>query len=662
MPLRIRPRAEWLWGLAAVVAVAAVWLADPGGTATRMRERAFETLGWLFPRVGGPEFVAVIDIDRDSLARLGPWPWRRKLIADLVTKAGASGPRAVAIDILLSGPDRRGPAALARDLVAMDPAVKLDPATLADDDAILADAIAAGNVVLGILLDNAGRDEAPPPPPLSAEGALEGVTPMSARGVVAPFATLSAGAAGTGIMSFHAGVLGDVVSAPVIAQAAGEVFPGFALEAVRVAEGAAFLVSRSHPNRIAAGGVEVPVDEAGGMRIWFAAPDASARRTISAWRLLADTARPALSGKIVLIGSSAPEAGAFLPAPGGELAPTVQIEAEAIEAMLSGRFLRRAPSMLPLELAAMLSLGAVAVGIAALSPPSLAALAVAALIATWAGISAALFARTGLMLDPTGPALAVFLGGNAAALAAFVQTRRLKTAIQGKFERYVSPDVVASLLRAPEALRLKGEMKEVTAILTDVEGFTRTTELSEPRQLVQALDGYFDAVTELVVGHGGMVDKIVGDAVLAFFNIPTPLPHHTDAAVRCAQAILAATDAYRSRPEAAEIQFGRTRIGIETGTAIVGDVGGRRRLDYTAYGAVVNKAARLQALNKELGSSICIGPAAAAALSPDIRLRPLGRAVLRGMQASVEVFEPFAPERWDGTAADSSRDPRREIS
>jgi adenylate cyclase len=159
--------------------------------------------------------------------------------------------------------------------------------------------------------------------------------------------------------------------------------------------------------------------------------------------------------------------------------------------------------------------------------------------------------------------------------------------------------------------------------------------------LVSVLDDYFDRVTELVVAHGGMVDKIVGDAVLAFFNIPAELPEHTQAAVRCSLAVLEATEAYRREPKAAALGLGRTRCGIETGMAIVGDVGGKRRLDYTAYGVVVNKAARFQDANKALRSSICIGPEAAARLSGAIALRPLGRITARGMQGLAEVFEPW---------------------
>jgi len=136
-----------------------------------------------------------------------------------------------------------------------------------------------------------------------------------------------------------------------------------------------------------------------------------------------------------------------------------------------------------------------------------------------------------------------------------------------------------------------------------------------------------------------MVDKLVGDAVHAFFNAPFDLPDHPRRAVACAAAILAWTEAYRAQGLAAEIRLGRTRQGIETGFAIVGDVGVGAKLDYTAHGDAVNTAARLEALNKELGSSICIGPVAAERCAPEA-LRTLGRVELRGL-GEVEVFTPI---------------------
>jgi adenylate cyclase len=187
---------------------------------------------------------------------------------------------------------------------------------------------------------------------------------------------------------------------------------------------------------------------------------------------------------------------------------------------------------------------------------------------------------------------------------------------------------------------LEGEMREITALFTDIEGFTSMTERVDPRTLVGLLDRYFDGLTRIVVEHGGMVDKLVGDGLHAIFNAPLDLADHPRRAVDCAIAIRNFGERYRQDLPAAAAGFGRTRVGLETGVVVVGDVGGGRKLDYTAHGDAMNMAARLEAANKELGSSICIGPATAARL-PNRALRPLGRLDVRGRSTPAEVFDPW---------------------
>jgi adenylate cyclase len=178
-------------------------------------------------------------------------------------------------------------------------------------------------------------------------------------------------------------------------------------------------------------------------------------------------------------------------------------------------------------------------------------------------------------------------------------------------------------------------------MFTDVEDFTSMTERAEPTDLVALLDAYFDVASRIVTDHGGMIDKIVGDAVHAIFNAPFSLDNHPARAVSCALSLLEASEEVRRSPLGQRLRLGRTRVGIETGTAIVGDVGGSRKLDYTAHGNAMNAAARLEAANKELGSSICIGPGTAGRLDP-ATLRKIGTLTLRGRSEPIDVFTPIA--------------------
>jgi adenylate cyclase len=250
------------------------------------------------------------------------------------------------------------------------------------------------------------------------------------------------------------------------------------------------------------------------------------------------------------------------------------------------------------------------------------------------------------------PLLSVIIESTAFVVAttiAFEATRHREAFVRSRFEQHLAPAVVRRILERPSTLKLRGELREVTALFTDVEGFTAMTRHIDPAILVNALDNYFEGMTTIITAHGGMIDKIVGDAVHALFNAPNDLNDHPQKAVRCAIALRSWSETFRHRTEATTIGFGRTRIGLETGLAIVGDVGVRTKLDYTAHGDAVNVAARLEAANKMLGSSICIGPVAASRCDQSL-VRPLGKIIVRGRGDAMMVFEPRSsdtPISWE---------------
>jgi adenylate cyclase len=246
-----------------------------------------------------------------------------------------------------------------------------------------------------------------------------------------------------------------------------------------------------------------------------------------------------------------------------------------------------------------------------------------------------------LLIDPVGPPVIALAAFAAATMARFVHVEWRARLLRLSFEQHLAPQVVRRIAADPAALRLSGEMREVTALFTDIEDFTSMTERAEPTDLVALLDMYFDAATRIVTDHGGMISKIVGDAIHAIYNAPFEVPDHPREALASALALLEASEEVRRSPLGRRLRLGRTRIGIETGPAIVGDVGGSRKLDYTAHGNAVNAAARLEAANKDLGSSICIGPGAAARLDP-ATLRQIGTLTLRGQSQEISVYTPVS--------------------
>ncbi len=603
------------------------------------REAMFDMALSLRPRAAPAQAppIVVVDIDRDSLLAIGAWPWRRGLIARMVEIAVSRGAAAVAIDILLTGPDQRSPGSVARRLAdeTGEAALHEVAARLEDGDRRLIAAMADRPVALAILLDPDGTIQ-PEGPPVLTRGQPRLADLWSATGAAGPLPELADGAAGLGVASLAADADGVVRRVPLLARAAGRLIPGLAVEAARLAAEATGYLLSGPDAVLAVGESSITLPQDGMLRL---SPRTGGRAivTISAARMLAEGADlPDLKGAILFIGSSAPEAGGLRLSHLDPLISSTRLQALALSQLLAGESPRRPRHATALEIALGGIAGLTALVMSLRFRPLVAASSVLALMLVCCALAVALAGRD-LLLDPTGALAAAPAGFLATSLAAYSLTRRREAALRRRFEQHLAPGIVARIAAAPESLKLDGERRRVTALFTDIERFSELTARTSPEELIALLDGYFEGVARIIVAHGGMIDKFVGDAVHAIFNVPLDLPDHTDKAIACAVAILRWTEDHRSDALPHRLELGRTRIGIEEGEVVVGDVGLATKLDYTAHGAAMNLAARLEAINKELGTAICIGPSAAAATN--LPLRRLGPVEVRGT-GTLELFTP----------------------
>ena len=631
-----------LAGVLAGLGVLLLLVAAPTGWRQTLRERVFDVMlrgvaGWRVDASGTK--LAIVDIDTASLEAIGPWPWRRETVARLIAAVNGAKPAAIALDMLLAGDDTRSPAALARQLAAETGRADFGELaqTLVDGDKALAEAVGAGSVALGWVLDPRGRDDVAEVPVLTREGVKLGPL-WRENGATGPPPALASASAGAGTLSLPGDEDGLVRRVPLFVAVGDEVRPGLALEALRLASGASGYLLSGAPARLDIGAMTRPLPPDGMLRLVPGTAGVATLRAADVLRVGTDLS--SLAGAIVFIGGSASELGALRASARDPLAPSSLLQADAVRQIAGGVVPQRPAQGYAWELAAALFAVVAAIGLARRLRPSLALPAVVFLLLAVV-VGAASLAAADLLLDPLPPTASGVAAFLATSLAGFSEARLREARLRRRFEQHLAPGVVERIIANPTSLKLSGERREITALFTDIEGFTQTTRDIGPEQLVSVLDGYFDGVTRIVGEHGGMVDKLVGDAVHAFFNAPLDLADHPQRAVACAVAILAWTESYRAQGLAATIRLGRTRQGIETGVAIVGDVGVGAKLDYTAHGDAVNIAARLEALNKELGSSICIGPAAAQRCGPSL-VRPLGHVELRGL-GEVEVFTPLSP-------------------
>ena len=636
-----RNRPGILGGVLVYLVFVVVQLAAPPDWFSIVRERGFDAvlLGDLqlrnSPR-GKPQ-VVVVDIDRRTLAAMGNyWPWPRATMARLVRAVAAGKPSVLAIDVLFAGPDPRSPATPMR---APDGTLSgASPHEPLDGDQRLADAIGSVPTVLGSTLDTAKGQTAPAVTVLR-RGPIVLDEIWHGPGANEPLTSLAAAAACNGIMSLPGDPDGRVRRVPLLVGVGTTLRPGLAVEAVRLSEAASTLIVEANPQRLLIGNLRIALPHNGFLRLVPVSAGQESARTIPAIDIVENEAtRASLAGAIVLIGGSAPEIGGLRDTPGDPLKPSVQIEADTIDQIISQRAPLAVPGGVEFALALVLSAILLIAAVTA-SPIRGVAVAVAAIVLLWAG-ALAFSLSFDRLIDPLTPSIGAAATFVTASLGSFIMVSRREARIRDRFAQHLAPEVVKRIAENPDMLKLRAEKRELTALFTDIEGFTAMTHRAGPEQLVAELDGYIEGVATIVMDHGGMVDKIVGDAVHALFNAPVDLPNHATRAVECASAIRSWTEQYRARPSARLIGLGRTRIGIETGEAVVGDIGIRSKLDYTAHGDAINSAARLEAMNKELGSSICVGPTAAGYCDAST-LRPLGTVALRGLEAPIDIFEPW---------------------
>jgi adenylate cyclase len=391
----------------------------------------------------------------------------------------------------------------------------------------------------------------------------------------------------------------------------------------------------------------IPVDADGRMVIRFLGPAEtypakSAAAVINSFAQAQEGGTPQIppgefAGKIVFVGLSAVGLYDIKASPLDGVVPGVFIQAAALDTILGGRTIR-VPDRGPIwvYIAVLGLLAGLVVSVVRKTAANTAAFAGFLLLP--AGGALAAF-RAGFWLDFVAPEAAVLFALIGAALLNYSVEGRERRFLKGAFHHYLSPAVIDRILEDPKRLHLGGELREVTSYFSDVAGFTSISESLGPAELVALLNEYLTEMTDLILDSGGTLDKYEGDAIIAFWNAPIDEPDHAFRACRIALACQARLTAMA--PEF-ERKFGRAlrmRIGLNTGPAIVGNMGSARRFDYTAIGDTINLASRLESAGKQYGVNLLAGEATIEKVGDAFISREVDRIRVVGKSKSVRIFE-----------------------
>src|SRR5882757_7625920 len=495
---RMRRALQQRLPVAAGTATLTVFLAAsillPKTTSEVLRDSAFdiELAGdqWLRRPAPSDLKVIVVDIDRASIDALGTWPWPRETMARIVEAVATGRPAAIAIDVLFAEPDDRSPAALARRLGSVTGRAEIGTLgeNLPDGDKLLARAIGSVPAALGFVLDP-DRHGTLSGAAIASRGSLPFDDLWQAAGAIGPTLPLAAAAGGLGALSLPGSADGAIRQVPVFIAAGRVLMPGLAAEALRLASGASSFLIEGEPPTLVIGSRRVALSRDGLLRLVPVAAWRRVARTLSAVDVLegrADGGR--LAGALVLLGGSAPELGGLRKTPADPLMPSVQIQADAVEQLLASRVprtLAAAPIVQPLT---VLVIGVLAVVLgAALSPASGTSILAAAVALLWIA-AMALSGLADRLVDPLTPSIAAVLVFTVTAGTAYSLTRRREAFMRRRREQHLAPAVVRRIVEQPDLVKLNGERREVTALFTDIEGFTATTHRAGPEDLVATLE------------------------------------------------------------------------------------------------------------------------------------------------------------------------------
>ncbi len=609
------------------------------------------------PRAPADDRIVIVALD-DRTRRSAPRLFQtRRGLAELFDAIAAAKPAVIGLDLFFAQPELEIDAhvlelvksALARveaekpvDGTALAAAREALDAVVGEtrgDEKLAATIARAGRVYLGFLFvfEGTSRAGTAEPPGLARARLAEVVTagrstgrhPPRAGAVISSLEEFAGGAAGAGFVNVDPDPDGTVRRLPLVVEHGGRYYMALGLSVALAAAGgdAGYITGE---DTLAFAGREVPVDRRGRATLSYLGPSETFPH-LSAADVLAGSAREQLRDKIVLVGYT-DAARDKIAQPFDRVMSGVEVHATLVHNLLHGELLRRLEPRSEIALVALLGalLSLFQLRRLRQKRPWVVGAGTLIAVAAYLVASQVLFQAERLVIPVVAPVLAAALVTAAALSVGLATEGREKARLRSAFSRYVPPSVVERILADPSRARLGGDRRVLTVLFADIRGFSRTAENLEPEVLSEYLNEYLTPMTNLVLENSGMLDKYIGDALMAVYGAPLEVPDHAARACHTALAMLRALGPLNemyARRQLPPIAIG---VGLSTGPMSVGNMGSQARFDFTVLGDAVNLGARLEALTRDYNVDILAGDETARAAGDRFVFRELDVVRVKG--------------------------------